>query len=126
MADILIKNMEMPKQMESPITITIFKNGSVWMNDVTFGKGKLPNAKAVALPEHGRLIDADELKQKKKHSSKEFFENVISVYDIDHAKTIVEASADELTEKQILELQESERDYCMRYEPTYNSEDGSM
>ena len=62
MPDILIKNMEMPKQMESPITITIFKNGSVWMNDVTFGKGKLPNAKAVALPEHGRLIDADAFK----------------------------------------------------------------
>ena len=57
MADILIKNMELPKQMETPITITIFKNGSVWMNDVTSGKGKLPNAKAVALPEHGDLID---------------------------------------------------------------------
>lgn len=55
--DILIKGMEMPQQMESPITITIFKNGSVWMNDVTSGKGKLPNAKAIELTPHGDLKD---------------------------------------------------------------------
>ena len=35
-----------------------------------------------------RLIDADALKKKKKHSHKEFFENVVSVYDIDNAPTI--------------------------------------
>lgn len=35
-----------------------------------------------------RLIDADELKKKKKHSYKEFFENVVSVYDIDNAPTV--------------------------------------
>ena len=35
-----------------------------------------------------RLIDADELKKKKKHSYKEFFENVVSVADIDNAPTI--------------------------------------
>lgn len=35
-----------------------------------------------------RLVDADALKKKKKHSYKEFFENVVSVYDIDNAPTI--------------------------------------
>lgn len=35
-----------------------------------------------------RPIDADALKKKKKHSYKEFFENVVSVYDIDNAPTI--------------------------------------
>ena len=41
-------------------------------------------------PEAGsmRLIDADALKKKKKHSHKEFFENVVSVYDIDNAPTV--------------------------------------
>ena len=41
---------------------------------------------------HGRLIDADEVKKKKKHSYKEFCENVVSVYDIDNAPTVLEAS----------------------------------
>ena len=34
------------------------------------------------------MIDANELKKKKKHSYKEFFENVVSVADIDNAPTI--------------------------------------
>ena len=39
---------------------------------------------------HGRLIDADVLKQKKKHSN-EFAENVVSVAEIDWTPTIIEA-----------------------------------
>jgi len=44
------------------------------------------------LDKHERLIDAEKLKLKKKHSSKEFFENIVSVFEIDNAPTIVEAS----------------------------------
>ena len=38
---------------------------------------------------HGRLIDADALKQRKKHSN-EFAENVVSVAEIDWMPTIIE------------------------------------
>ena len=100
---ILIKGMEMPKQMESPITITIFKNGSVWMNDVTFGKGKLPNAKAVALPEHGRLKDESVILQKMEDVFIENFcteaERIVykkMIQAIFATPTIVEASNEQL------------------------------
>ena len=43
----------------------------------------------VEIKPHGRLIDADALKQKKKHSN-EFAENVISVAEIDWMPTIIE------------------------------------
>ena len=90
--DILIKGMEMPKQMESPIKITIFKNGSVWINDVTFGKGKLPNAKAVALPEHGDLIDRNELPIIGITDYKLESHTVVEFEDVLNAPVIVEAS----------------------------------
>ena len=91
--DILIKGMEMPQQMESPITITIFKNGSVWMNDVTFGKGKLPNAKAVALPEHGRLCDLDSFIEHETYNIEQaLFDSDEVLEDLKNAPVIVEAS----------------------------------
>lgn len=97
--DILLKNMEMPQQMESPITITIFKNGSVWMNDVTFGKGKLPNAKAVALTSHGDLIDEDEFRQViyreiRNHKEDEPITMILKgiLWEMDNAPVIVEAN----------------------------------
>ena len=48
--------------------------------------------RGIPLPKgHGRLIDADALKTKKKHSYNEFYENVVSVAEIDWAETIIEA-----------------------------------
>lgn len=48
--------------------------------------------KGIPLPKnHGRLIDADELK-KHKHHDERFYENVVAVVQIDWAETIIEAS----------------------------------
>ena len=64
MADILIKGLEMPKK--GNIALLLYSDGSVEI----CGTGSLskplygvPVEKAVALPEHGRLIDADELEK---------------------------------------------------------------
>ena len=56
MSEILIKNMEMPKDMSNPLHISIFSNGSVWITH----EGKT-EATAQELPPHGRLVDAREL-----------------------------------------------------------------
>ena len=60
---ILIKGMEMPK--EKKITLTIFPDGRVYENhgERLWGHGKdcIP-WKAVPVPPHGRLIDADALR----------------------------------------------------------------
>ena len=45
----------------------------------------------VVLPEHGRLIDADELKSHKYHDKKAC-ENAVAVYYIDNAPTILPSS----------------------------------
>lgn len=56
MSDVLIKNIEMPK--ETQCCYTIFPNGKV----IVHWDGKvLGEAKAIELPPHGRLIDADRL-----------------------------------------------------------------
>lgn len=51
MADILIKNMEMPKE-GCHHTLSIYSDGSVEI-------GSRNNYMAIELPPHGRLIDAD-------------------------------------------------------------------
>ena len=53
--DILIKNMEMPKNMNEPLklNLVIFANGSVWQHS----GGKYSDAKAIVLPKHGDLIE---------------------------------------------------------------------
>lgn len=57
MSDILIKGMEMPKGLGK--TITIYPNGTVrvWVNNK--GSGELLEQRAVPVPPHGRVIDAD-------------------------------------------------------------------
>lgn len=53
--DILIKNMEMPK--DGTITIEIRHDGAVdFIGNMGSNLGRLVDVKAVALPEHGRLI----------------------------------------------------------------------
>lgn len=51
MADVLIKNMEMPKE-GCHHTLSIYSDGSVEI-------GRRNNYRAIELPPHGRLIDAD-------------------------------------------------------------------
>ena len=54
MADILIKGMELPKD-GCHHTLSIYADGSVEI-------GRKNNYKAIEVPTHGRLIDAEELK----------------------------------------------------------------
>lgn len=62
MSDILIKGMEMPK--DAPIIIKICSDGSV----SRVHEGVV--ATAVPVPPHGRLIDADALREEvKKHAA---------------------------------------------------------
>lgn len=54
---ILIKGMEMPQEGK---IIVIDCTGQVWSNEwPTRGYTRLKNAKAINIPPHGRLIDAD-------------------------------------------------------------------
>lgn len=58
MADILIKNMEMPK--EGSITITIRHDGAInVIGDMGSNLGRLVDCKAIEFTEHGRLCDFD-------------------------------------------------------------------
>lgn len=96
MAEILIKGMEMPKtcrrcmEMEIPVRCRVMEQEAV--TAVMSGYDRPSDCPLIELPPHGRLVDADKLKLKKKHSSKEFFENVVSVFDIDNAQTVLEAT----------------------------------
>ena len=56
MADILIKNIEIPRN--TPSRIYLFPNGTVNLN------GEDIDAKAIELPPHGRLGDLDALERK--------------------------------------------------------------
>ena len=58
MADILIKGMEMPKEMEC-VEILFFYNGHCAFRK--HERDEWVEAWAVALPEHGRLGDLDEM-----------------------------------------------------------------
>ena len=59
-----------------------------------------------------RLIDADELKKKKKHSYKEFFENVVSVADIDNAPTIEAERLTDTEQRIFLAAMRREKTVC--------------
>jgi len=90
--DVLIKGLALPKKGESCINLKIYSDGTVYEIGMYSGE-IIPNkAKAIELPPHGRLIDADKVKEKQKHSYNEFCENVVSVFDIDHAPTVLEAN----------------------------------
>ena len=52
MADILIRGMEMPKK-GNPLTVLIYPDGTATWKDREY--------KAIPVPPHGRLIDADAL-----------------------------------------------------------------
>jgi hypothetical protein len=86
MSDILIKGMEMPKE-GSWKTVRIYPDGTCavpnWQGDCTFIKG----AKAVPVPEHGRLIDADALVNK--HFGKEYLSKIMTADEDDMGTALV-------------------------------------
>ena len=89
MSEILIKNMEMPKDMGNPLHISIFSNGSVWITH----EGKT-EATAQELPPHGDLIDRDKLYKDTERIGEychdpSFIELCQALYD---APTVLEAS----------------------------------
>ena len=53
---VYMPNVDMPKG-DKVLTIQICPDGSIWQQY----RGTVPNAKAVHVPPHGRLIDADAL-----------------------------------------------------------------
>ena len=89
MSDIVIRNIEMPKDKQ--YSLTIFPNGRIiqhW-DGVVFGE-----TKAVELPPHGRLIDADKLKKK----MGDFFSTGSEVgymWLVDDAPIVLEASKED-------------------------------
>ena len=84
MADILIKNMELPR------TLTIYPNGDI--DELIAGK-YVTIGKAIELPPHGRLGDLDELYEHEKYNVEEALFDAHEVLDdIQNAPVIVEAS----------------------------------
>ena len=82
MADILIKNMELPR------TLTIYPNGDI--DELIAGK-YVTIGKAIELPPHGRLIDAVALKGS--IEGKILAGQDVNVFsEIDNAPTVLEAS----------------------------------
>ena len=94
---ILIKGMEMPKE-GSWRSIRIYPDGTIW-RPIGFGDYALvEGAKAVPVPPHGRLIDADALFRKVKTECNPYgkptieFESGKKVLEmIENAPTIIEA-----------------------------------
>ena len=84
--DILIKGMEMPK--EGYHKVYIFSDGRIEIN------GVVSENRIVALPSHGRLIDADALLDDKADNVGQFvsWATVVGADDIRNAPVIVEAS----------------------------------
>ena len=53
---VYLPNVDMPKD-DKCVTIQICPDGSIWQQY----RGTVPNAKAIPIPPHGRLIEADNL-----------------------------------------------------------------
>lgn len=88
---VYIKGMEMPK--EQPLIIKISPDGTVYMSQGIYGIGH-GVAKAVPVPPHGRLIDADVLCKVLQKNSMDEWNNKIApfswAYAYDCVKDTVE------------------------------------
>lgn len=60
MSDILIKGIELPKEVEVPVSYTVWPKGHTYIHwdGTVYGE-----TKAIEMPPHGRLIDADQLQE---------------------------------------------------------------
>lgn len=56
---VYLPNVDMPKG-DKTLTIQICPDGSIWQQY----RGTVPNAKAIPVPQHGRLIDKDAIRKK--------------------------------------------------------------
>ena len=87
--DILIKNMEMPKERKM---FVIEPDGSVWIQiaDTSYF---CTGSKAVALPSNGRLCDLDSLIEHEKYNIEQaLFDSDEVLEDLNNAPVIVEAT----------------------------------
>lgn len=85
---IYIDGMDMPEEGGK---IIIAADGSIWVNAwPTRGYMRVENAKAVPVPPHGRLIDADALAAV---AGKRM--GIINIGHIDDAPTVIEADGEE-------------------------------
>ena len=93
---VYIKGMEMPLPGTFNI-IYIYSDGQVHMP--SWGKGMTPTngVKAIPIQPHGRLIDADALKDKWTHRDLDLFSQGWSwLHDLNQAKTVIPASGTEV------------------------------
>ena len=89
--DILIKNMEMPK--DGTLRLIIFPNGRVDEINSYNEACMSTDAKATEVPAHGDLIDRNTLKSKTHTASHlDGWKGVVLESDIDSAPVIMEAS----------------------------------
>lgn len=89
MAGIYISNMRMPKRDE---VITIYPDGTVHRRHLGL-RFRISESKALSVPKHGRVIDADAIIQRIPIASYEIYENIRLL--IDSAPTIIPAEEDE-------------------------------
>ena len=80
---VLIRGMEMPTE---PMVLILFPDGNISTEEYEIGA----NAKAIELPPHGRLIDADMLTTVTEMVNGEF-KTYIEVFEVVDAPTIIEA-----------------------------------
>lgn len=123
---VLTKNVQLIFRWTSDMKITAKTRAESDSGIVSYSK----EFEIVEVPEpHGRLIDADELVEKAYDEEEtdgvtfgiDSAEELEILFD-DDAPTVIEAEGDDYDYERASDM----RDYCEMYEPTYNTEDGSM
>ena len=90
MREILIKGMEMPKEVNHPLFIRLFSDGHIEKGDFLKGGFIETEAKAIEVPTHGRLKDVDEILERDVMNTP--IGKVVYPFSIDSAPTVIEAS----------------------------------
>ena len=85
MSGIYIKNLDIPTKKKGVITINIYYNGEVYCYD------NEDIQKAIPVPDHGRLIDADAIVRKCKDEKGGYYsyESAVIGEAVDSASTII-------------------------------------
>ena len=107
MSEILSKGLKMPRK--GSITITIRHDGAIsFIGDMGSNLGRLVDCKAIELPTHGRLIDADVLMETLKkvpitdEKIKGTFTKMMcnfAIQILEKSATVLEASTDDTEER---------------------------
>lgn len=93
---VLIKGGKMPRCCEEcPLNYDYYRCNALGdrfddREEIVFETQRLSDCPLVEVPPHGRLIDADKLKEHKYHDS-DRYENAVSVAQIDWAPTVIES-----------------------------------